>query len=354
MKRHPLLGLAALLCCTSPWACGDEPPPPTASGPTLIAPPHVSDFGDPRWAPVAEGETVVARVGAAPITLSAVRDTAAATPGLTPRAALDRLVELEVLAQEAARRGLDSRPGPQRAWREALSQQTLHDFEHSVHPEDMPMKQVRAIYNVPKVRQRYDHHDAWNMSYLMLSCCAATTENCDTEEIQNCFAEAARAIEVAYTELKAQTQEVEPDVDKVDALMRKYREDNETRWPNFAYREQPFYYDPDKPHSEQKGYNVIAENVARTVIDAPFGVLQPPVQSAFGWHLVMKKAHEPASHKTPDDPEVAADIRQNAFPSYLRARFEEWMERLMKGSGAQLFPERLSLLEGGPPAGNAP
>jgi hypothetical protein len=348
--RLPLLPLCALALI----ACADQPPPPPpASGPTLIEAPHIADFADPAWASATPEDTVVARVAGAPITLAAVRASQEASPGLDARATLDRLIELEVLAQQAVRAGLDKHPLPQRAWREALSQATLRAFEASVRPEDMPIQQVRAIYAVPKVRQRYDHHDAWNMAYLMLSCCAATIERCDTEEILQCFDESGRAMEEMYIELKALTASAEPDVDKVDAVMRKYRADHETRWPNFSYREQAFYYDPEKPHEEQKGYDVIAENIARAVIDAPFGVIQVPQQSRFGWHIVMKKAHQPAVHKGPDDPEVAADIRTSAMPSYLRARFQDWLQKLVAASGAQTFPERLALLNADP-SGPAP
>lgn len=337
------------LCVFALIACADAPPPPSESGPTLIAPPHVTDFSDPSWAPVTPEDTVLARVAGAPITLAAVRASQEVSPGLDLRETLDRLVELEVLAQRAVHQGLDPLPAPQRAWREALGQATLRAFEATVHPEDMPLEQVRAIYALPSVRPIYDHHDAWNMAYLMLSCCAATTERCDTEEILQCFDDAGRAMAVIYTELKALTAPVEPDIDKVDAIMRKYRADNETRWPNFAYREQSFYYDPSKPQEEQKGYDVIAESVARAVIDAPFGVIQAPVQSRFGWHIVMKKAHKPAIHRGPDDPEVIADIRMNALPSYLRARFQDWLNKLVGASGVQTFPERLALLNAGQP-----
>ncbi|MEZ4268014.1 MAG: hypothetical protein R3F39_16740 [Myxococcota bacterium] len=347
-RLRPLLALAA---AATLLACADAPPPPApTTGPTLIEAPHVTDFTDPAWARAAPDDTVLARVAGAPITLAAVRASQAASDDLDARQTLDRLIELEVLAQQAVRLGLDRQPAPQRAWREALGQATLRAFEATVRPEDMPIEQVRAIYAVPKVRQRFDHHDAWNMAYLMLSCCAAATERCDTEEILQCFDESGRVMQEIYTELKALTAPVEPDIDKVDAVMRKYRADNELRWPNFSYREQAFYYDPAKPHEEQKGYDVIAENVARAVTDAPFGVIQPPQQSPFGWHIVMKKAHEPAVHKGPDDPEVAADIRANAMPSYLRARFQDWVNKLVGASGAQTFPERLALLDAESPA----
>ncbi len=334
-----------LLCAFAFTACADAPPPQPQTGPTLIEAPHLTDFTDPTWAPVTPEDTVLARVAGAPITLAAVRASQEASPGLDARATLDRLVELEVLAQHAVRLGLDQQPAPQRAWREALGQATLRAFETTVHPGDIPIDQVRAIYAVPKVRQRYDHYDAWDMAYLMISCCAATVERCDTEEILGCFNEAGRAMGEMYAELKVLTAPVEPDIDKVEAVMREYHAANATRWPNFTFRELAFYYDPSKPHEEQKGYDIIAESVARAVIEAPFGVIQAPLQSSFGWHIVMKKAHEPAVHKGPDDPEVIADIRKNAMPSYLRARFQEWIKKLVDASGAKTFPERLALLD---------
>jgi hypothetical protein len=290
---------------------------------------------------------VIATVGGTPITRSRIEAARSASPGAGTREVLDRLVELEVLAQESFRRGAAEDPAVQRTWREALVQTYLGErFERHVTPDQIGDPEVRRLYGLPQIRKLYDHADAWRMAHLFIGCCDATVEDCTKDEVQRCFQDAARPIHEVHDEVKrrAAAMGIEGDPERVKGLLMDYRAEVEDRLPQLAYRDRAFYYDPKKPHAEQKGYNILAEVVARTVIDAPLGVLQPPVQSAFGWHVLVKLDHIPESRRGPDDPEVAADIRKNAFPGFREAKFRELVAGLRAKYAVAIDPAALEVL----------
>ena len=231
--------------------------------------------------------------------------------------ALERLIDLEVLAQHGQREGLYRSARVRQGWRQSLVQRLLRaGFEPDVKPESLSLQKVQELYYVPDIRKLYDHADAWRMAHVFFTCCDPKAESCDQPEIQQCFVESAEVIQVVYSELKTMTADVEGDPEKITALMEAYRSDNETRYLRhpFAYRSRAFYYDPKKAHDDQKGYDIIAESVARTVIEGQVGVLQEPIRSPFGWHIIVKLAHVPEERRSVDDPTVIADIRQNMLP----------------------------------------
>jgi len=95
---------------------------------------------------VAEGDVVVAEVDGVPITASRVRQLSEAT-GRPPAEVVERLVEFELLAAEARRRGFSRDRGARHAKRQALVQRYLEaEFEASHRQEDMTEAMLRAAY----------------------------------------------------------------------------------------------------------------------------------------------------------------------------------------------------------------
>ena len=337
MRSPAHVGLAALLA-TSITACtGAEAPAPTELGARRVAPSAVLDFTTSPWVRPAEAGTVVARVGGAPIHLSTLQDALRDAPDQTGAQLLERLIDLEVLAQEAMRRGLQRAESVAGPWRQALAHRALTEvFEAEVRPEDLTLERARQIYRIPRVRKLYDHADAWRMAHVFFSCCDAKIERCDKPEVVQCFADAGTEIQTVYDQLMRATMATHGDPAAVADAMKTFRQDVAQRWPQLAYRERSFYYDPGKPHADQKGYTVIAEAVSRGVIEAPLAVPQAPVQSPFGWHILVKLDHDPESRKGPDHPEVIADIRKNAFPELRKAKFRDLLTRLHTTWGTRL------------------
>lgn len=342
------LRLVSLFVAGALSACGGEEERAAPSGPSVssaVMPTTTTDFASAEWTAPADGEAVVARVNGAPITAATLRVQLEAHPGVGAVQLLDRLIEVEVAAQDAQRRGLGRAPEVARTYRQALVQAWLREVFVAGHgPEEITADQVRGIYSIPSVRQRYDHAPAWRMAYLMFTCCDPKSEDCGQPEVLECFQAAAIAAQTVYQELEPRVAPVAGDPTAVARIMEDYRKEMEVRWPQLSYREKAFFYDPDKPHAEQKGYNIYAEAVARTVIEAPTGVLQPPVESTFGWHLLVKLDHEPERRQGPDDPEVMADIRANAFPKFQEAIFLKELEVLRHRAGVTTHPELLARL----------
>ena len=314
---------------------------------TLVASERQVEVGSDAWTSVSKAGKVVAEVGGVPITDEMVRDVQAASKGLSSRAALERLIDLEVLAQRGQREGLYASPRVRQSRRQSLVQRYLKaGFEPDVKPESLSLERTRELYYVPDIRKLYDHADAWRMAHVFFTCCDPKSEDCEDPEIRLCFGESSESIQSVYTELKTLTADIEGNVEKVAEVMESYRSDNENRFFRhpFAFRKRAFYYDPKKAHDEQKGYDIIAERVARTVVDADLGVIQPPIQSPFGWHVIVKLAHDPEQRRGVDDPTVIADIRRNMLPKLRQARFKGLLGKLAEERGVEMYPAPLEHL----------
>jgi len=85
--------------------------------------------------------------------------------------------------------------------------------------------------------------------------------------------------------------------------------------------------------------------VVNNVINAPVGVVQEPIRSKFGWHIMVKTGHHPPQKKTADDPDVIRDIRKRAFPRYQKAAFQYTLRSLAKQYQAHMNQPGLDALD---------
>src|SRR5262249_35093833 len=126
---------------------------------------HPSTPPKPHWsgslAPEPEtGADVVAEVNGDKIYAADVAIQAAAAHQ-TPAEALAELVDAQLLAQEAFRRGLADDPDVQEAReRESVRQLLKRGFEPSFSkPGDIPIDEVRQVYEHPDIKPRYEHEE---------------------------------------------------------------------------------------------------------------------------------------------------------------------------------------------------
>jgi hypothetical protein len=335
----------ALAGCTA--ADGDGPPVARHA----MVPDLSAGLSAPAWSgpeTPSHGTARVASVNGAPIYGEDVARLQAARPTWTARRALEALVDTELLAQARLASPGSQADSVHRAWRQAIAQRYLREvFEGETSASSIPIEEVKRIYWVPSVRKVYDHADAWQMAHLFFTCCDPKIETCDSPEIMACFADAGRTIQEVYAEVKSRSGAAEGDPEGVVEIMAAYRLEMENELPQLAFRKRPFYYDPSKSHAEQKGYNLLAEAVARTVAEAPLGVVQEPVQSPFGWHILVQLDHVPESRRGVDDAGVISDIRSNLLPRYRRSRFARHVEELRVRYGVEMVPDNLPALGGG-------
>lgn len=329
----------------------DEDAAPEVAGST-IAMEHRGeiDWSARAWSAASETDVVVAEVNGYTVTAEVIAALKRREPSASPEQLIERAVTIELLAQQGRMRAQEPSSGVVSAWKRALVAQLLtHDFEVRVNAESLPLEQVKKLYSVPKVRKLYDHEDAWRMAHIFFTCCDPKVERCDTDYVMRCFAESGEMIQTVYRELKHQVQDVEGNPDELVKIMEAYRAENEERFIThpFAFRTRPFYYDPETPHEDQSGYTIIAEVVARTVIEGELAVLQQPIQSAFGWHVIAKLDHIPEKRLGVDDPFVIADIRANMLPKVRQARFKSFLEGLKQTTQPVLNYSSLQHLDPG-------
>jgi hypothetical protein len=330
-------GAALLYLVTAQCTPSEEAVLPSA--PTL---PEAStaDPGQPTGGPP------VAVVNGSPIRRDVFGAEVARDPTLAPREHLERLIGMELLAQRGVREGLLQSPEAVARRRQALARAYLRQaFEREVTPLSITEAQVAELFQRPAIHKLYDYPaDAWRMAHLYIQACDPVAEDCSRPEIQVYFDTAEQVLRGVWQALEPRSARVSGDPERVIQEMQDFRAEVVDRVPNLMFEDFAFYYDPARSHHEQKGYSVVAEGVARTVIDAPLGVLQPPARSTFGWHLIVKLDRKPEKHLSAADPEVVSDIRKQAFPRFQEHAFKQRMADLRSRYGAQTMPAALDAL----------
>ena len=283
----------------------------------------------PEWAHVAEGDVVIARVNGVPVTERLLRLQMEAHPTVPVRELLDRLIEIEVVAQRAQADGFNARGAVAERWRQALSQSYLNRvFVVDNSPEKiLPDSDIAELYQRPQVKLMFSHPPIWGTLDFQIICCPSGS--CDSEESVECFARASEQVSDGYTALKAQVGGVEGDVGAMtDALQALAPE--AAKYGLSKAVELSYYYDCDKTQAEQVGkYDVVTEPVAKAACEAPLATLQAPVRSKFGYHILTKVKHVPAKNWGPDHPEVIKTVREKAYPGSLALGFQRFLGERM-------------------------
>lgn len=244
---------------------------------------------------------VVATVDGVAITASRVAELAEAT-GLPPRTAVDRLVEFELLAAEARRRGLERDPDARAAGRKAMVQRYLaEEFEATHRIEDMPEAMLRKAYeqNIrmfvrPRLRK---------VAHILVEAPAGRTSPAD------------RAL------ARRLGQKVRTDAAKVHDL------------DGFLALGRSLEGTLPLPVRTEDLQTYIAE---RAPLDPAFiegalsldrvGEVSPPVESSFGTHVIFLKAVEEPIDRSFE--EVRDEVAGQEHPFWMKAELERLVDRL--------------------------
>ena len=344
LNLSPVIATATLLGALA-VGCGIDNAPPRPSSSGRPTPATTTDFSSGGWTTISARDVVVATVNGAPVSRDSMERQRQANPDMASSSILDSLVELEVVAQEAMRRGYASSPRVIATWRQALAQQYLHKgFEGShSHEEIDPC----AVFRHPYVRKQYVHPPVYWAAQLMVQCCDPMTSACDGPEEVACFASAAEVMHKVFEELKPLfAKYAGGDPDAASAALQHFADQNRARYPDVGFQEFKFFYDKNQTEEEQRGkYTLIHRAVALALIDAPMVELVAPVQSSYGWHVMIKMRHKPGINKSCTDPDVSAEIRENAYPAFLSSAFRRLSKQLTDKYQVRLSPERLDLLD---------
>jgi hypothetical protein len=270
------------------------------------APEHRGRFPAPLVAQAAESDEVVATVDGRPIHASQVGAQARAA-GQTAKDALQSLVDAELLAGEAARRGLDADPDAQEAAEAAAVRRLLHTgFETDVTPANVPTSWVRRIYDQNEKTLNHDvEADVW---HILLD-----TRGLDGEKKAQ-----ARAAAEDIARRARGVHDLAAFKALADGVPRAKFEHVVTERDGWTVRE--FSH----PAFEQ--------------LHNP-GDVSSVIETQFGYHVMYLVGMIPPRH-TPLA-EAEPELRKGVFPEFQKPEFVRWCERLAGGHEISVHPERL-------------
>ena len=288
MRQGTLHGLVCLVLmgCQEP-----EAPKEIAKQNVSSLKQGLADFSSSDWAHLPNEDTSVATVNGVPISRDNFEYQAATTPEESPRDVLNRLIELEVLAQQAAKDGFGVSTEVLKVREKAVARAYLRNiFEKEVTPKSYPIEQVKEDYRRNKHVFWHDH-DEIRAVQLMETCCDARdgNEECVSEEDVACFAEAAGRMAEYEKELRERLAKVEKTPEAIKKVLADFRSEIDVANPNLRYEDitKPIRFVVGQSHEWHIGkYDVFAREVVEALFSVDELELSPPVQSSFGWHLL--------------------------------------------------------------------
>ncbi len=251
-------------------------------------------------------------------------------PDTPPRAIVQALVDEELLAHAAAKT----------LWGNWL-QEPLHRLmvgrllqelmEKKFGPGQITPDDIKAAWSKKAVRHTYDHPGVYAVTDAQIICCTGDVRQCaDAPDAIKCIQEmepTARALTAYLAENPPRT--VREMHGRVGA---------DPRFAKAAVVDLTFFYEPDKPYAEQKGYVLMVEPfTAATMQLKPGEIVKEPVRSPFGWHVIRLESAVAPSHKGVDDPDVLADLKKNLVPALRDEQVEKLAGELGKASGVELY-----------------
>lgn len=227
---------------------------------------------------------------------------------------LDRLVQHELLVQEAERRGYGEDPAVQDARKRALADELIREeVDARLAPEDIGEREIRAYFDAH--RAEFDQPEQIRVSHLL-------------------FRDRARA-ERALAEL----ERAPLDMALFRRIARERSEDAETRELGGDLR---FVSRPPEGEGEGEGeWHGPPREVARAAFELTENgqVYGRVVQSEAGFHVVARTARRPAMRRTLEDAEHV--IRHHLYRARREAAIDALLDRLRKDAPVELHPEAL-------------
>jgi len=265
-----------------------------------------SDEGTPTGAGqldpvISAGDSVVAEVNGRPILASDLRHQ---MKGGKPRKqALQELIQLEVLVDEARRRGLDREPGAMKARRKAMAERMVKvGFSDGYSPETIPKDMVHMAYK--RYLPRYVHPELVRVSHVIFLADAGAKPK-------------HRAAAKAFAQQLHKQATARPMTDE-------------------AFRALLEQVDLGDSGVKGKAESLTTDQRGRTVrefADAAFklsreGQISPVTRSMYGYHVIRLIRRIPPRNERFE--QVEGKIRQQIFKATRGAAFSRWANRLAK------------------------
>ncbi len=222
---------------------------------------------------------------------------------------LNSMVEFEVLAKEAARRGFAKNPDVVRMLRQVMIQRLRQRVvEEQVKRSDITDKDVQAYYD--KHKNQYNKPETVRASHILVK-------------------DEATAKKV-LAEVKAKGN----DPRAFRSLVQRYSIDNATKRRAGDLR---YFTREDK-------------RVPKPVIEAAFklekrGDVAGPIKSARGWHIIKLTHRRKAINRKVDDPKVKAQIVTRILRERRRKALEDYKKKLRSKATVKIYDDRLAAVK---------
>ncbi|NUN14518.1 MAG: hypothetical protein HUU55_12890 [Myxococcales bacterium] len=311
--------------------------------------PQLTGTNDPNWSPKSPAansaqDPVVAQVGETKIYLSALQRQVDLDGGQTPVAdILERMIEFEVLAQEAFGRGFHHDVSVVEAIRQAAVQRYLSTkFTQEHGPHMIREEDYQKAYNFPGIRIRFDHFDLYFTIDVQIACCHGSVQDCKlSTKAQQCFDEKTPIIQSVYEAL------IRKSPFKDEAEFQRAAEEIRSLYPDIGIKKLDFWYKQGIPYEQQRGFTKLNTDLVEAVVAAPMYEVLPPVRSNHAWHIEYKYKHVPEEHRTLDDPGVREEIAANIYPQIRARDYADYVGKLFKEYRVERDYDKLKHFEPG-------
>ncbi len=219
---------------------------------------------------------------------------------------------------------------PTHTWRRALARRHLEEEVFTRYtPDSVPLETWRQVYSDRRIFLRFDHAEEHQVIDIQMTCCRDTPHRCsDDPAVQACIQQHGPLFEEIYQHIRERNPASREEFQEVAQWIQE-------QYPGVGLREYGFYYDYSKPHSEQRGYFVLAESVVKAAKEAGLNRFSPPVHSFAGWHILFVQRHRPETRMAFEDPETLRILKEEFFDQvqqkyaldYLREMVETYFIR---------------------------
>jgi peptidyl-prolyl cis-trans isomerase C len=229
----------------------------------------------------------------------------AAARHLDARAALDELVELELLAQEAKRRGLADDPQVAEARKQARVRAFIaSDFAAIFKsPADVPQADIDLAWSNPRIYLRYNHQLYHEVRFVRLDLRKESTPR-EVEDLRRKLEKIRAAVIAAHPDSK------EAFGDAAEA----------------AAHEQGVALKP-QDHSATEGGTVKEFLDVAMALEKP-GDISPVTRTPWGWDLLYLYNIIPAIRQNKE--QATPDLRQRIFDESRSQGFLAWVDKLVQ------------------------
>ncbi len=225
------------------------------------------------------------------------------------RALLDSMIEFEVLAKEAAKRGFARHPDVVRMLRQVMIQRLRQRVvEEKVKRSSVTDEDVKAYYE--KHRAQYNKPETVRASHILL-------------------ADKAQADKV-LAEVKAKGN----DPRAFRALVKKYSTDNATK----------------RRAGDLRYFTKADKRLPKEVIEAAFklakrGDVAGPIKSNLGWHIIKLTHRRKAINRKVDDPKVRQQIVTRILRDRRRKALEAFKKALRAKAKVTVYDDKLAAVK---------